>query len=42
MIIILKILICFCALKAITGIHFPWEKCSCCGKKYKEHKSGEK
>ena len=24
-------------LKSITGYHFPWEICSCCGKKYKNH-----
>jgi hypothetical protein len=25
------------ALKAIIGYHFPWEKCECCGRKYKDH-----
>ena len=29
-------------LKAILGFNFPWEKCSCCGKKYRDHKGGEK
>lgn len=24
--------------KTITGFHFPWEKCDCCGKKFREHK----
>lgn len=24
-------------LKAIIGFHFPWEKCKCCGKKFKNH-----
>lgn len=26
------------AIKAIIGFHWPWEKCDCCGKKYKNHK----
>ena len=27
-----------CATKAIMGFHFPWEICSCCKRKYREHK----
>lgn len=26
------------ALKTIVGYRFPWETCSCCGKKIREHK----
>jgi hypothetical protein len=26
------------ALKAVIGWHWPWEKCHCCGKKYRDHK----
>ena len=26
-----------CGVKAILGVHWPWERCSCCGKKYSEH-----
>jgi len=26
------------ASKSIIGYHFPWEKCECCGKKYRDHK----
>jgi len=29
------------AIKSIIGFHFPWEKCDCCGKKYREHKTEE-
>ena len=25
------------AIKTILGLHFSWEKCSCCGKRYGEH-----
>jgi hypothetical protein len=25
-------------VKSITGYHFPWEKCSCCGKRWEDHK----
>lgn len=25
-------------VKTIMGLHFPWERCSCCGKKFNEHK----
>ena len=24
-------------LKTMIGFHFPWEKCECCGKKYRDH-----
>ena len=24
--------------KTVMGYHFPWEKCECCGKKWREHK----
>lgn len=34
---ILTLLIVAVWLKAITGFHFPWEKCKCCGKSYSEH-----
>lgn len=27
------ILVLLVAFKAIMGFHFPWEKCSCCGKR---------
>jgi hypothetical protein len=27
------------AIKTVVGLHFPWEKCECCGKKWKEHKT---
>jgi len=27
------------AIKSILGLHFPWERCKCCGKKYGEHKN---
>lgn len=37
--IIMIILIGICGWKAIMGFHFPWEKCPCCGKKYRDHKS---
>lgn len=30
-------LVCAVWLKSITGFHFPWEKCKCCDKPYKEH-----
>lgn len=26
------------AIKSILGWHWPWEKCSCCGKKWSEHR----
>jgi hypothetical protein len=26
------------AMKAIIGVHWPWEKCDCCGKRMKEHR----
>ena len=26
------------AFKAIVGFHFPWEKCECCGHKWRDHK----
>lgn len=36
------IAVCMVASKAIIGYHFPWEKCDCCGKKYRDHnKEGE-
>jgi len=25
-------------IKASLGIHFPWEKCECCGKRWGDHK----
>lgn len=25
------------AIKAMLGFHFPWERCDCCGKKYRDH-----
>jgi hypothetical protein len=27
------------AFKTIIGFHFPWEKCSCCGKKWGIHRA---
>lgn len=27
------------AIKSILGLHFPWERCQCCGKRYGEHKN---
>jgi len=24
--------------KTMFGLHFPWEICDCCGKKWKDHK----
>ncbi len=28
----------FClAFKSIIGFNFPWEKCSCCGKRHRDH-----
>lgn len=32
-----RVLICIVALKALIGFHFPWERCECCGKKYRDH-----
>lgn len=32
-----KIMIYLVATKAIIEYHFPWEKCNCCGEKYKNH-----
>jgi hypothetical protein len=26
------------ALKALIGFHWSWEKCKCCGEKYREHR----
>ncbi len=34
--ITLIVMIAIC-IKAIMGVHFPWEKCGCCGKKYGDH-----
>lgn len=31
-----KIMIALIAIKAITGIHWPWEKCDCCGRKWRD------
>ena len=30
-------LLILCGLKSIIGWHFPWERCECCGKKWKNH-----
>lgn len=38
----LKISITLVALKAIIGFHWPWEKCECCGRKWKDICSKEK
>jgi hypothetical protein len=27
-----------CGIKAVVGFHWPWERCACCGKKYRDHK----
>jgi len=32
------IIVIITAAKAVIGFRFPWEKCSCCGKKIREHK----
>jgi hypothetical protein len=40
--VILNIIIYIVAFKTIWGIHFPWERCDCCGKKYREHKNCNK
>ena len=32
-----QIVLMLCGLKAISGFHFPWEKCECCGKRYRDH-----
>ena len=31
------ILLAACGVKAILGFHFPWEKCSCCNKRWGDH-----
>jgi len=33
---VVRICIYLIALKAIIGIHWPWEKCVCCGRKWKD------
>ena len=38
---IVVIVLCLLACKTIFGFHFPWERCDCCGKKYKDHKRGQ-
>lgn len=25
------------AIKSIIGVHWPWERCDCCGRRYSEH-----
>ena len=35
---ILQTVLILVALKAIIGFHWPWERCECCGKKYRDHK----
>jgi hypothetical protein len=35
--IITNVCIYLVAIKAILGYHFPWERCECCGKKWREH-----
>lgn len=40
--IIMFILVILIALKAIIGIHWPWEKCDCCGKKWREIRRQQK
>lgn len=34
---VLVVALMICGVKAVMGFHFPWEKCSCCGKKYGDH-----
>ena len=36
--LVIMILFAITGLKAIIGFHFPWERCPCCGKKFKNHK----
>lgn len=38
---LMKITIGLIVIKAMIGFHFPWERCECCGKKYREHKKEE-
>jgi hypothetical protein len=33
-----KIMLIAIAFKTILGIHFPWETCNCCKKKWRDHK----
>ncbi len=35
---ILLITVILITIKAIIGFHFPWERCECCKKKWREHK----
>jgi len=35
---LLLIMIAAVALKAMIGFHFPWEKCECCGRKWRDHR----
>ena len=35
--LILKISVVMVAFKALVGFHFPWEKCQCCGHKWRDH-----
>ena len=35
--IVLQVVLYTIAIKSITGFHFPWEKCPCCGKNYRKH-----
>lgn len=34
---ILIVLLVVVGIKTVVGFRFSWEKCSCCGKKQKEH-----
>jgi len=29
--------VCLLALKTVIGFHFPWERCDCCGRRYRYH-----
>ncbi len=32
-----QVLVYIVAFKAIMGVRFPWETCSCCGNKMRDH-----
>lgn len=37
---IVLIVLCLLGIKTVFGFHFPWERCDCCGLKYRDHKKG--
>jgi hypothetical protein len=38
---LVNVVISFIAFKSLLGLHFPWETCSCCKKKYRNHNEKE-